>query len=235
MAFSVRYRMLSPSPLSGADRLAVVRLVVRHNRQRWVDGAFPLWLANAARPDEQVAFGRVDWRSEEDVDLPRFLTAVTELRVLVPSVGFSLVDSGGRIGWRGGKRDRYLVGERPTDRADLADPSDLATGWTDAVASVMPPGVAISAELREAIASAVCGMSMPVKGLRAPHVSREAYACLRALAGEGPGDLRFDAVAAVIAHLHRYTPEARNEGLRARPTLPPAAQQIVDSLGPSAA
>ncbi len=225
MAWTITYRLVRDTPLTEADREALVRHVVRHNRQRWNDGSFPLYLALAPREDGQVAWGQTTWQSEDDLDLPRFLTAVTELREVVPSCTAVLTDSAGRVGWRGGKRMRYMMGEKPQS-TDLVDPSDISSGWVSAYHVAIPGDLEISAPVRAAMASEVARMSPPRMGMSSPHVLREV---LDALEKVGPrGGMPVTVLCAVLASLgtDEVVPAGRARGDR----LPSEARAVLDAL-----
>ena len=176
MSWTITFRALRDEPLVGEERLAVIRHVVRHNRLPWVDGSFVLYLADDSAHDRQVAWGQSSWQSEEAVDLPRFITALTELRGLL-DWEFVTTDSAGRLGWRGGKRQRYMVGERLVETTDLADP-DLSKGWSSVYQLAIPPALTLGETLRGAVVSAVAKMSIPMRGMHRSSVRAELYDAL---------------------------------------------------------
>lgn len=194
MSWTITYRATRDTPLTDDERMAIIRHVVRHNRLPWVDGAFVLYLADGERPDGQVAWGQSSWQSEEAVDLPRFITALTEIRGLL-DWSFITTDDAGRLGWRGGKRQRYMVGERKVETTDLEDPTDLSTGWSSAYELAIPQALGLGGALRGAVVSAVAGMSIPMRDMRRGSVQAQ---LIDALAKAPEPSITMDALVVVL-------------------------------------
>lgn len=228
MAWTITYRMVREQPLTETERLEVVRHVVRHNRQRWADGSFPLYLADAPREDHQVAWARTQWESEDALDLPRFITAVTELRSLIEDWRFILTDSEGRLGWRGGKRQRYLIGDKHVETTELPDP-DISQGWVSALALGIPEQLEISPPVRSAMASIIARMSPPRQGMRSPHVLREVLDSVEQLAGQEDAGREQALPLLTLGEVYRSIlgPQAVRAGLARWERLPPSVRAIV--------